>query len=246
MITAAAALRQDPGWSRREFVCERFPAGRIGVRIPGFGPPIYDDVHDSSAHGRIGMHDAMVRSCNAYFAQLAVALGSDALADTAATAGITLNSSRSPERIRANLPHAGYGQGEVVVTPLRLARVAAAIASDGTIREAPIVVRANPIDTLWLTPVAARTLAAYLRDAVVRGTGQNLKNHPARMAGKTGTAEIDEAGSHAWFAGFAPHGTATRRIAFAVVLENAGYGGVAAANVAGQVATAATSLGWVK
>jgi hypothetical protein len=31
-----------------------------------------------------------------------------------------------------------------------------------------------------------------------------------------------------------------------VVLENAGYGGVAAANVAGQVATAATSLGWVK
>jgi cell division protein FtsI/penicillin-binding protein 2 len=57
---------------------------------------------------------------------------------------------------------------------------------------------------------------------------------------------MDEAASHAWFVGFAPHGAATRRIAFAVVLENAGYGGVAAANVAGQIATAAQSIGLIK
>jgi cell division protein FtsI/penicillin-binding protein 2 len=48
--------------------------------------------------------------------------------------------------------------------------------------------------------------------------------------------------------GFAPFGSAqgTRKIAFAVVLEHAGYGGQAAANVAGQIATAATSLGFIK
>ena len=73
-----------------------------------------------------------------------------------------------------------------------------------------------------------------------------LKDHPARIAGKTGTAEVDEANPHAWFAGFAPYGPATHRIAFAVVLENAGYGGVAAARVAGEVATAAISLGLIK
>ena len=257
MITAAAALREDPKASQREFVCSRFPGNRIGVRIPGFGPPIYDDVHDEREHGRIGMHDAILKSCNAYFAQLAVALGSEPLARTAAVAGITLNTSRSAERVRANLPHAGYGQGEVVATPLRLARVAAAIGTDGTIHESPIVMgpadKPGVIDTAFVSSDAARTLSRDLRDAVTTGTGRQLKDHPARIAGKTGTAEIDDAAPHAWFVGFAPFDAAqgrpaegTHKIAFAVVLEHAGYGGQAAANVAGQIATAAASLGLIR
>jgi peptidoglycan glycosyltransferase len=209
-----------------------------------------DDVHDVEPHGSLAMHDAMVRSCNAYFAQLAVALGSDALARTAAAAGITLNVSTAAARVRANLPHAGYGQGEVVATPMRLARVAAAIGTDGIIRETSIVMpepaAARPIATSFVTAPTARTLASYLRDAVLNGTGRLLKDHPARIAGKTGTAEVDEAASHAWFVGFAPYGPATRRIAFAVVLENGGYGGASAANVAGQVASAAASIGLIK
>jgi cell division protein FtsI/penicillin-binding protein 2 len=266
MITAAAALREDPASSDRTFVCQRLDHDRIGTRIPGFGPPIVDDVHDVAAHGTLAMHDAMVRSCNAYFAQLAVALGSEALGRTAAAAGITLNSSTAAARVRANLPHAGYGQGEVVATPMRLARVAAAIGTDGIIRETSIVlppaaagpgaeptgvkapgaVGVKTINTSFVTAPAARTLASFLRDAVLNGTGRLLRDHPARIAGKTGTAEVDEAASHAWFVGFAPHGQAARRIAFAVVLENGGYGGAAAANVAGQVATAAASMGLVK
>jgi cell division protein FtsI/penicillin-binding protein 2 len=247
MITAAAALREDPGFSQKAFTCQRLPSDRVGARIPGWGRPVHDDLRDAHPHGRIAMHDAMVRSCNAYFAQLAAALGAEALTRTAATAGIALNVSRSAERVRANLPHAGYGQGEVVVTPLRLARAAAALGTDGTIREAPIVLGAgSTIDTPFVSPAVARTLAGYLRDAVVSGTGRLLRDHPARIAGKTGTAEVDEAASHAWFAGFAPHGPAKRRIAFAVVLEHAGYGGAAAASVAGQVASAAAALGWAK
>jgi membrane peptidoglycan carboxypeptidase len=123
----------------------------------------------------------------------------------------------------------------VVTTPLRIARVAAALGTDGTIREAPIVTGVNPtVNTEFLPAADARTLASYLRDAVLSGTGRQLKDHPARIAGKTGTAEVDEANPHAWFAGFAPYGPATRRIAFAVVLDNAGYGGIAAARVAGE------------
>jgi peptidoglycan glycosyltransferase len=85
-----------------------------------------------------------------------------------------------------------------------------------------------------------------MRDVVTDGTGQSLRNHPARIAGKTGTAELDGAEPHAWFVGFAPFGAATHRIAFAVILENAGYGGTTAASVAGQVVTAAASLGLVR
>jgi cell division protein FtsW (lipid II flippase) len=247
MITAAAALNEHAGYQDRAFVCSRLPSGRIGVRIPGFGPPIHDDSHDSAPHGAISLHDATVKSCNAYFAQLAVSVGADALTHTAARAGITLNTSSAANRVRANLPHAGYGQGEVVTTPLRIARVAAALGTDGTIRETPIVTGVNPtVNTDFLPAADARTLASYLRDAVLSGTGRQLKDHPARIAGKTGTAEVDEANPHAWFAGFAPYGPATRRIAFAVVLDNAGYGGIAAARAAGEVATAAMSLGLIK
>jgi peptidoglycan glycosyltransferase len=261
MITAAAALRENPSFDQKAFVCQRLPSNRIGIRIPGFGPPIHDDVEDTHPHGRIAMHDAVVRSCNAYFAQLAVAIGPDALSRTAAAAGITVNASRSTARIRANLPHAGYGQGEVLLTPLRLARVTAAVGTDGTIREAPLFVRASSasassaptsapprevIETPFVSREAATTLAGYLRDAVTNGTGRLLKDHPVRIAGKTGTAEVDEAAPHAWFTGFAPYGPATRRIAFAVVLEHAGYGGAAAANVAGQIVTAAAAMGLAK
>ena len=246
IVTAAAALRDNPALGRQTFTCQRLPSGRVGASIRGWGS-IHDDLLDPHPHGRLEMRDAIVRSCNAYFANLAVALGSESLARTAAVAGIALNTSRDADRVHANLPHAGYGQGEVVVTPLRLARVAAAIGTDGTLREAAIVRGDAPaIETPFVSASAARTLGSALRQAVVSGTGRLLSRHPARIAGKTGTAEVDEAASHAWFAGFAPHGAASRRIAFAVVLEHAGYGGASAASVAGQVATAAASLGLAK
>lgn len=247
MITAAAALREGPRLSAQAHMCQRLPSGRIGVRIPGYGPPIHDDAKDTHPHGHVSMGDGIVRSCNAYFAQLAVALGPDALTRTAAAAGIALNTSREAARVKANLPHAGYGQGEVLVSPLRLARVAAAIATDGTIRETPIApTQGASMETTLLDADAAQQLAGYLREAVLTGTGRVLREHPARIAGKTGTAEVDGAGSHAWFAGFAPHGSASKRIAFAVILEHAGYGGAAAARVAGEVATAATAAGLLR
>ena len=52
------------------------------------------------------------------------------------------------------------------------------------------------------------------------------------MAGKTGTAELADAPSHAWFIGFAPYGGAPRKIAFSVLVENGVYGGAAAAPAA--------------
>jgi cell division protein FtsI/penicillin-binding protein 2 len=247
LITAAAALRQDPALSQQPFTCSLLPRGRVGAKIPGFSRPVRDDVLDLHPHGTLTMHDGLVRSCNAYFAQLAVRLGTPALASTAALAGISYPTGGSPERVRENLPYSGYGQGDVLATPLRMARVAAAIGSGGMIRE-PSIVRqdSSVIPRPFLSEDASRLLAGYMRDVVTDGTGRLLRNHPVRIAGKTGTAEVDDAKSHAWFVGFAPAGQATRRIAFAVILENAGYGGASAAAVAGQVVTAAESLGLVK
>jgi cell division protein FtsW (lipid II flippase) len=247
LVTAAAALRQDPSWRTLPLACTRLPGQRAGVRIPGYGPPIRDDVRDRQPHGPIAMHDGLVKSCNAYFAQLAVRVGVEALASTAEAAGVPISPTAAGARSRDELPHAGYGQGQVVATPLRMARIVAAIASDGVIRQPPIVRGAGPApETRWLTAPAARQLAGDMRDAVTLGTGRLLRDHPSRIAGKTGTAQVADAASHAWFVGYAPAGAATKRIAFAVLLEHAGYGGASAAAVAGQIVTAAADRGYVK
>ncbi len=262
LVTAAAALRRDEALSVTRFTCARLPDHRVGARIPGSGP-VRDDILETRPHGTISMRDGLVHSCNAYFGQLALDLGPEALAGTAAELGISLApaaagtagadaataaAAGAASRLRATLPQAGYGQGDVVVTPLRMARVAAAIADDGMLRAARLEIAGGPPvrPDVFLRPHAARTLARYMRDAVVSGTGRSLRNHPWRVAGKTGTAEVAGAASHSWFVGFAPYGRATKRVAFAVIIENAGYGSLAAGPVAGEIVSAAASAGLIK
>jgi cell division protein FtsW (lipid II flippase) len=244
LVTAAAALRKDPGLSAQKFTCSPLADGRVGARIPG-SRAVRDDVLDGRPHGTIDMHDGLVQSCNAYFAQLALGLGPEPMLDVAAMLGISVGSSDS-SGLRATLPQAGYGQGEVVVTPLRMARVAAALASEGVLRDPRLEASPPTQENTLLPPDGARLLARYMRDAVLTGTGRTLARHPWRIAGKTGTAQVDQAASHSWFVGFAPYGPATKRVAFAVIIENAGYGSLAAAPVAGDIVTAAAAVGLVK
>jgi cell division protein FtsW (lipid II flippase) len=247
LVTAVAALRRNDASSRATFMCTRQPDGRVGMKIPGWGV-VRDDVLDAHAHGTIGMHEGIVRSCNAYFAQLAVRLGPKQLLDTATLLGISVARDNSASRLRQTLPHAGYGQGDVVATPLRMARVAGAIANKGILREPQLEHGSaqSPQSQRLLTADAATLLGQYLRDAVLNGTGRSLRGHQWRIAGKTGTAEIGGAQSHAWFTGFAPHGAAEKRIAFAVIIENAGYGGLAAAPAAGEIVSAAAASGLIR
>ena len=249
LLTAAAALRLDQGSWNSRFMCTRLDDGRVGARVQGYGV-IRDDLLDKHPHGSIAMHDAIVHSCNAYFAQLAVRLGSRSLIDTAALAGISVARDESTARVNATLPQAGYGQGDVVTTPLRMARLASAITNGGLLREPLISSGASAGKTRdpqrLLSPNASKRLGDALRDAVLTGTGRSISAHPWRIAGKTGTAENSNAPSHAWFIGFAPHGRAAKRIAFAVLFEHAGYGGSIAAPAAGEIVSAAAASGLVQ
>jgi cell division protein FtsW (lipid II flippase) len=262
LITAAAALRTNAQSSA--FMCQRLGDGRVGAQIRQYTHPVRDDVMDHEPHGHVDLHKGLVVSCNAYFAQLAVHLGSQAIVDAAAATGIRVATEPANQHLRASLPYAGYGQGEVVATPLRMARVAGAIAADGVIREGTVlrVDRASASGakgssggsrgapsgrgTRWLTPEQASFLATSMRDVVQQGTGRALAGHPVRIAGKTGTAELNNAPSHSWFVGFAPYATRGRRIAFAVIVENAGYGGRIAAPLAGDVVSAAKATGVIQ
>jgi peptidoglycan glycosyltransferase len=99
---------------------------------------------------------------------------------------------------------------------------------------------------VFLDPESARLLARYMREAVLTGTGRSLREHPLRISGKTGTAEVAGKASHSWFVGFAPYGPSTKRIAFAILIENAGYGSATAAPAAGEIVTAASAAGLLK
>ena len=156
------------------------------------------------------------------------------------------------ERLRRSLAHAGYGQGEVLVSPLKMARVAAAVADGGLVIPVRWVTTpavdgasAQSRDARILSVRDAEVLGEYLRDVVTSGTGRALASNPTPIAGKTGTAEVDGQAAHSWFAGYAPYG-GRRRIAFAVIVENAGYGARAAAPIAGELVTAARDLGLIE
>jgi cell division protein FtsI/penicillin-binding protein 2 len=173
--------------------------------VRGWGHPVRDDILDKVPHGTVNLSRGVVLSCNAFFAQLGTyVVGAERLQRIADLFGIRVASPNTSTQLRDALPQASYGQGQVVVTPLQMARVAAAICNDGM-------------------------------------------SYPAvPVAGKTGTAELRDKPSHAWFVGFAPYSrSATKKIAFAVIIENGQYGGRVAAPLAGDLAAAAARLGLI-
>jgi peptidoglycan glycosyltransferase len=244
MLVAAAAMRSGAAAGDRTFACVRLPDGRVGNHVRGWTRPVRDDVKDRVPHGDVDLERGLVVSCNAYFAQLAVALGPRPLLDAASLFGIEVARPATDARARRTLAHAGYGQGEVVVSPLRMARVAAAVASQGSVTPVRWTTERDVADRSGerlLSPAQSGVLGRYLREAVTSGTGRALAAGPVAIAGKTGTAEVDGAPAHSWFAGYAPYG-GERPIAFAVIVENAGYGARSAAPIAGDVVSAARAL----
>jgi cell division protein FtsI/penicillin-binding protein 2/cell division protein FtsW (lipid II flippase) len=245
LVTAMAALRLDPNLVKQTYSCRRLSDGRTGTVIPGWRRLIRDDIGDS-AHGTLTMARAITVSCNAWFAQLGVYnVGAQALHDTAALLGIPAG--EVPE-IRQMMPFAAYGQGPVLVTPFKMARVAATIAAGGSMPEGRWVIDENNTRTAppkTIVPAgSAAFLAASMRSVVTSGTARRaMAGLNVAVAGKTGTAQLDTGLPHSWFAGFAPYdGEAADRIAFAVVVEHGGYGSQFAAPIARQIIESAQKL----
>ena len=147
---------------------------------------------------------------------------------------------------RGFLPSFGIGQGDVGVTPLQMALYAAALATKGEYNEPHVVhavVRSNPHSTDTVAPslrminVSDATWSA-VREGMRRvveepgGTGGMARVKGIQSGGKTGTAQNPHGPDHAWYIGFAPYDHP--KIAIAVLVENAGFGGSIAAPIAGQ------------
>jgi penicillin-binding protein 2 len=125
------------------------------------------------------------------------------------------------------------GQGEITVTPLQIANLAATIANRGYFHT-PHVVKAIadcPADSAFnvrrhtnIERAHYDVVAEGMANAVTGGTcrGINLSSHGIVVCGKTGTAENPHGRDHSAFMGFAPKDEP--KVAIAVYVENAGYG----------------------
>jgi cell division protein FtsW (lipid II flippase) len=250
VVTAIAALRKDPALARKEYACVALPGGRVGHAVRGWGRPIRDDPTAREPHGRLDLAGGLRHSCNAFFAQLGTYdVGAADLLRTAALFGIETARPNTTEALQDALPQSAYGQGQVVATPLEMARVAAAVANGGLLPPVRWVLPGaggaadgrQPERVLGIEQ--AERLQAALRAVVTSGSASALRDAPVSLAGKTGTAEIAGSASHSWFIGFAPFAGSGRTIAFAVVIEHGGYGGRVAVRVARDLVTEAAAIG---
>jgi penicillin-binding protein 2 len=141
----------------------------------------------------------------------------------------------------------GVGQGEVGVSPMQMARYAALLANGGTLLQPHAVnsirnKRTNSFDVIDHKESSVgidSSVMKLIREGMRRvveapgGTGGMARIPGIISGGKTGTAENPHGADHAWYIGFAPFDHP--KIAIAVMLENAGFGGTKAAPIAGKV-----------
>jgi penicillin-binding protein 2 len=133
------------------------------------------------------------------------------------------------------------GQGEVLVTPLQLANAYATFANGGTLFQPKLAADepAKPLRTVELTPQMRQPILEGLRGVVAHPDGTafyafaGFPNNTFPVAGKTGTAQVHNKHDTAVFASFAP--ADNPQYAISVVMEEAGFGGTAAAPVARRI-----------
>ena len=132
--------------------------------------------------------------------------------------------------------HCAIGQGFVTATPLQLANYIAAIANGGTVFQPHFVdsikkidgsvEKVNPVvlNKNFISAANLQVVREGMRQTVISGTAQPLKDLPVEAAGKTGTAQFGSGNSreHGWFVSFAPYNNPT--IAMAELVEGGGEG----------------------
>lgn len=204
--------------------------------------------------GEIDVKQGFAKSSNVMFASYGVQIGEKRLKDVASRFGIgekfdfDIRTSKSLFNYenamgQTDLAACGIGQGKLLVTPLNMALVAAAIANDGVIMEPYIVEKAlypsgrqayAAKPNVWKTAVSgavASVVESMMIECVETGTGAGAKISGVTVAGKTGTAENEESDkTHAWFVCYAP--AEDPEIAICVMQEYAGVTGSSCAPIA--------------
>jgi penicillin-binding protein A len=260
VVTAAAAI--DSG----EFTPGSMVNGDSPKTISGV--PLQNDGNQS--YGNIDLTTALVYSVNTVWAHVAEQVGRRTMTDYMKRFGFY---DKPPldypsGQIRASLPvspsgrpyvpgspaedigRIGIGQGGLLVTPLQMAMVAAAVANQGTLMKPHFIDKVldpdgRTVKTVSpsvyhevMKPSTAQALSQMMRRVVEEGTGTPAQLGGISVAGKTGTASIGAPGSgltQPWFIGFAPAEDPKVAVAVTIAQTRGGFGGTVAAPIAKAV-----------
>ncbi len=251
LVTTAAALERGLVKPSTEFPVETHA--------------IIDGVELENANGEFcggSFRNSFAHSCNSVFAPLGLKIGAPELVEVAERFGWNAPAT-IPGEVPSTLPPAAeidtplelastaIGQFETLATPLQMASVAQTIASRGVRHPPTLSARRRPQGGRVISRRIARTIGSLMVDVVAYGTGTAAAIPGVRVAGKTGTAELedtrdpetgetlppDPTNTDAWFTAYAP--AQRPRIVVAVMLVRAGAGGATAAPAARVVLDAA-------
>jgi penicillin-binding protein A len=226
------------------------------------------DQNGPESFGNVNFVQAFIHSINAVFCELGIHLGPKRILDEAKKFGfyakppIELPPSEVSQsglfdyktRRFFDTPslvdpgRLAFGQERMLVTPLQMALVAAAIANNGDIMAPHLVykvtrpgggtvVKVRP--AVWkhaTSPQTAAIINKMMQGVVQSGTGTAAQIPGIKVAGKTGTAETAENNVYtAWFIFFAP--ADNPQVAGAVAVEHQlnGFGGKISAPIAKQL-----------
>lgn len=245
-LISATAILKDTDFNR-DYTC----TGE--KKIDGY---VFSD-YNKKAHGEIDLKDAIVKSCNTYFAEKSILIGKDNLGKFAE--GFLINKSidfslpvkKSVFNYKKSLGKtqiaaSSIGQGEVLVTPLNMLLMSSAIANNGQMAK-PILVNeiinkngkvVEKIETEIIAnsvnSIIANELKEMMVEVVKSGTGKRASIKNVKVAGKTGTAQNASKKDHGWFIGFAP--ADDPKVSVVVMLEEEGNtGGTVAAPIAREL-----------
>ena len=238
LVTLAAALETVPDLYERRFDCT--------------GSTVVDGntIKCTGVHGSQTIEQALANSCNCAFAALALELGGETLARYAADLGVSgslsLNgAATTPGRFdaagdgSAALAWSGVGQSTDLVCPLAMLRFSAAVANGGTAIQPTLLAGEKTEAHNIMSTDMAEKLKAMMNFNVVSAYGE--WNFPGlKLCAKSGTAEVGDGTSHAWFTGFLDD--EAHPWAFVVLIENGGGGARNAGPVANTVLQKAISI----
>ncbi len=236
LLTAAAAIESVPGMDTRSFLCEgKYVIAGVEIKCTG-------------THYEQNFEEALANSCNSAFAQIAVKVGQNSMAeharaygflDTHSLDGIPTAAGRYPTEFVGDpeLAWSGIGQSTDLVNPYQMLRFVSAIANNGFLVEPHLLeTRVDGSGTQLMLASTAQRLASMMSYNVFSHYGR--QNFPAlNIAAKTGTAELGDGTTHAWFVGFLAD--ESHPYAFVVLVERGGGGLVNAGPIANTILQAA-------
>ncbi len=224
-------------------------------------------------HGHVDLRRALVHSCNIFFYQAGLKVGPEAMVRYARLFGLGTPTGTDLGSEKAGLipfvdwkrsrggrgwqggdtVNVSIGQGPVLVTPMQVARMMAAVANGGILWKPRLVQRVQESGGALAYSTSSKMTGhvdlspvvwAFLRSALVGvvndgGTGAAARLPGVLIAGKTGTAQsiaksdAARGQDHAWFASFAP--AEDPQVVVVVLVERGGKGGQVAAPIARQI-----------